>query len=148
MTKTRTISKILGTSIVAFAVLALMVPANMAHATLVGDDVTITLLNADAGLLKKYNIQSYKRNFNKKKFIEFLFLPIAILWFIFGCIHIGGNWVKAGFQQEIKNIDNTSAFHIRIDDSAKIVIWKTLAISVLVIGLALLLILLKKLPLH
>lgn len=49
MTKTKTISKILGTSIVAFAVLALMVPANMAHATLVGDDVTITLLGADPG---------------------------------------------------------------------------------------------------
>lgn len=48
MTKTKTTSKIFGTSIVAFAVLALMVPVNSAHATLVGDDVTITLLGADS----------------------------------------------------------------------------------------------------
>jgi len=48
MTKIKTISKILGTSIVAFAVLALMVPANMTHATLIGDVVDITLLGADS----------------------------------------------------------------------------------------------------
>jgi len=47
MTYTKTTSKILGTSIVAFAVLALIAPANMAHATLVGDDVTIVLDGAD-----------------------------------------------------------------------------------------------------
>ena len=49
MTKKLTTNKILTTSIVAFAVLALMVPPNIAHATLVGDSVTITLLGADSG---------------------------------------------------------------------------------------------------
>jgi len=47
MTKTKTASKILGTSIVAFAVFALMAPTNMAHASLIGDDVTIELVNGD-----------------------------------------------------------------------------------------------------
>ena len=32
----------------AFAVLALMAPANMAHADLIGDDVTIELVNGDS----------------------------------------------------------------------------------------------------
>ncbi|MFB5606496.1 MAG: hypothetical protein ACE5RI_01160 [Candidatus Nitrosomaritimum yanchengensis] len=49
MTKKLTTNKILTTSIVAFAVLALMVPPNIAHATLIGDDVTVTFVGADIG---------------------------------------------------------------------------------------------------
>jgi hypothetical protein len=49
MTKTITTSTIFGTSIIAFAVLAFMVPTNMAHATLIGDDVSVTFVGADTG---------------------------------------------------------------------------------------------------
>ncbi|MEJ2261138.1 MAG: hypothetical protein P8X83_05735, partial [Nitrosopumilaceae archaeon] len=49
MTKKLTTNKILTTSIVAFAVLALMVPPNIAHATLIGDEVTVTFVGADTG---------------------------------------------------------------------------------------------------
>ena len=47
--KKKTTYKILTTSLVAFAVLALMAPPNVAHATLIGDEVTVTLVGADTG---------------------------------------------------------------------------------------------------
>ncbi|HSF27848.1 MAG TPA: hypothetical protein VLA53_02345 [Nitrosopumilaceae archaeon] len=42
-------TKILTTSIMAITILGLIIPTNLAHASLIGDDVTVELVGADAG---------------------------------------------------------------------------------------------------
>lgn len=40
------------------------------------------------------------KNFNEKRFIGTLLLPLLILWGVYGFIYLGGRWVYSGFKQK------------------------------------------------